>query len=76
MDDRYLMGANGGSMDRKWLREIHALELIIVAPWPLDAQFVSKYVFPNGLTHSPFGIVFHKTFVFVKIEFLSNHKLI
>lgn len=29
-------------MDRKWQREIHALELIIVAPWPLDAQFVSK----------------------------------
>jgi hypothetical protein len=38
------MDVNGGSMDRSWQKEIHVLELIIGAPWPLVAQFENRHV--------------------------------
>lgn len=42
--DRYLMDASGENTGKKWRRETRALGLIIVAPWPPDALFGSKYV--------------------------------
>ena len=37
------MDANGGSMGRRWQREIHALELIIDAPWLQVVRSANKY---------------------------------
>ncbi len=42
---RFLTDANGGSMDRRWQKEIHALELTIAAPWELVVRFANKYIF-------------------------------
>jgi hypothetical protein len=38
------MDVNGENMDRRWQREIHVQELIIVAQWELLVQFGSKYI--------------------------------
>lgn len=37
-----MMDVNGGSTDRKWLREILALELTTGAPWPSAAPLENK----------------------------------
>ena len=41
---RYRMDVNGESMDRRWRKEIHVLELIIGAQWLLVAQFENRHV--------------------------------
>jgi len=38
------MDVNGESTDKKWLKETRVRGLIIVAQWPVDVQFASKYV--------------------------------
>lgn len=38
------MDVNGESMDRRWRKEIHVLELIIGAQWLLVAQFENRHV--------------------------------
>lgn len=37
------MDVNGESMDKKWLKETLALELIIAAPWLLVVPSANKY---------------------------------
>jgi hypothetical protein len=46
------MDANGESMDRRWQKEIHVLELIIGAPWLLVAQFENRHVSIVSLNYS------------------------
>lgn len=42
-----MMDANGGNMDRRLQKEIHALELIIVALLLLPVQLENRYKLTN-----------------------------